>query len=246
MAKKKRKSTRDPRKKQLTPQQSAAVMARAKPGCTNIAALLEGYPKAKNWTESTSRRYASDLFKKPHVAYALEREHDKLRSKGRRKTALSAQDVINEFKYLAFSSITDVVQYEKKMTKRGVEIYVMKITEFDKLSDESKRAIKNIKIRTKPVKHEDAEGDLTWHEIQEIEFQMLDKQKALDSLAKYFDLYVEKLEVHHTGTIGVVHTTAQEMRVLFDAMTPDERAEHLDKLMDDEAVDVTNEHEAKE
>ena len=99
-----------------------------------------------------------------------------------------------------------------------------------------------MKMKTRPVKSEE-NGEETWHEIQEIEFELYDKQKALDSLAKYFDLYVERLEVHHTGAIGVVHTTIQEMRTLFDAMTPDERATHLSKLIDAMAIDTPNTHE---
>ena len=116
----------------------------------------------------------------------------------------------------------------------------MKISDYDTLTDDTKKALKKIKIRTKPVKEGEGE-EATWHEIQEIEFEMYDKQKALDSLAKYFDLYVEKLEVHHTGTVGVVHTTMQEVKVLFDAMTPDERAGHLSKLIDVMTINVEGE-----
>jgi len=232
----------DPSRRKLTDKQRKAVEERAKPDCpSNVAALRLAYPKALGWSPSTQAQYASELFNKPNVLRALEKEMDKLRSRGRNKTALSAQRVIDEFKYLALASITDVVQYEKRKNRYGVDIYVMKITEFDKLSDDTKRAMKKIKIRTKPVKEGEGE-EVTWHEIQEIEFELYDKQKALDSLAKYFDLYVEKLEVHHTGTIGHVHTTVQEMRTLFDAMTPEERATHLDKLMGDMTIDVTNEH----
>jgi len=235
---------KDPRKRKLSDQQRKAVEERAKPDCpTNVAAIRAAYPKSCKWKTTTINKFACDFFKKPHIEYALEKEMDKLRSKGRNKTALSAQRVIDEFKYLALASITDVVQYEKRKNRYGVDIYVMKITEFDKLTDDTKRAMKKIKIRTKPVKEGEGE-EVTWHEIQEIEFELYDKQKALDSLAKYFDLYVEKLEIHHTGTIGHVHTTVQEMRTLFDAMTPEERATHLDKLMGDMTIDVTNDSDA--
>ena len=231
-------------RRKLTAQQRAAVEARAHPGCkNNIEALLKGYPKAKGWSNSTRAKHASELFKKPHVALALEHEMDKLRSKGRNKTALTAQTIINEFQHIALSSITDVVQYEKKKGRFGVDVFVMKTTDFDKLSDATRRAMKKIKIRTKPVKTEGDDGTVTVHEIQEIEFELFDKQKALDSLAKYFNLYVEKIEVNHTGSVGV-HTTMQEMRVLFDAMTAEERAGHLDKLMGDMVtIDVENQIE---
>ena len=227
---------KDPKMRKLSAQQRKAVEERAKPDCqTNAEAVRAAYPKSLKWKNTTVGNFASDLFKKPHIMYALEKEMDKLRSKGRNKTALSAQRVIKEFQYIALAAITDVVQYEKRKGRGGVEIYVMTMTDYDKLTEDTKRAIKKIKIRSKPVKSEE-NGEETWHEIQEVEFEMYSKQQALDSLAKYFDLYVEKLEVHHTGTVGVVHTTIQEMRTLFDAMTPEERAGHLDKLTKDMEV----------
>jgi hypothetical protein len=217
--------------KKLSTQQLAAVVERAKPECpNNVAAVLVAYPKSKNWTSNTIARFACDLFKKPHVAYGLEKEMDRVRKDVRKATSITAQRIVQEFQNIALASITDVVQYETKKGRGGVDIFVMKITEFDKLDDETKRSMKKIKIRTKPVKVEDDTGDVTWHEIQEIEFEMCDKQRALDSLAKYFDLYVEKVEHHHSGVVGVVHTTMQEMRVLFDSMTPEERERHLIKL----------------
>jgi len=219
------------RNKKLSMQQRQAVEERAKPDCpNNIAAVEIAYPKSKKWTRNTIARFACDLFKKPHVAFALEREMDKIRQDGRKHTALSAQRVIDEFKAIALASLPDIVQYEKKKGRGGVEIYVMKMTDFDKLTDETKRAIKKIKIKSKPTKSLDETGEETWHEIQEIEFEMYSKQAALDSLAKYFDLYVEKLEIRHTGSVGVIHTTIQEMRTLFDSMKPEERAEHMNKL----------------
>jgi len=226
----KKKKKKDPRKQRLTEQQRRAVEERAKPECTsNVQAIHVAYPKSLNWTKGTVAAFASEMFQKPHITYALDKERARIRSRTHRKSALTAQRVIDEFKAIALASLPDIVQYETKTDETGVKVYIMKITEFDQLTDDTKRAIKKMKCKTIPRRNEEGE---TEHIIQEVEFELYDKQKSLDSLAKYFDLYVEKLEVKHTGNIGVVHTTVQELRELFDSMTPEERSAHLKELTD--------------
>jgi hypothetical protein len=226
---KKKKRKKDPKLRMLTGQQRRAVEYRAQPTCeNNVEAVLHAYPKSKNWTPNTRGRFSCDLFKKVHVAYALEKEYERIRAIANRKNALSADMIIDEFRAIAFANITDICQYEKRKNQYGHDVYVMTMSEFDKVPDATKSAIKKMKIKTLPVK---CDGE-TIHEIQEIEFEMLPKQPSLDSLAKYFSLYQDKLEVHHTGSVAHVHTTVEELRTLFEAMTPDERAKHMDKLID--------------
>lgn len=220
---------KDPKTRKLSKQQRAAVEARSKPDCkSNTDAVRAAYPKAKNWSPKTIQNFAYQLFSKPHIEHALEMERNKVRSMTRKKSALTADRIIEEFRAIALASLDEIIQYKKKVGPKGEEIYVMNMTEFDKIPEHTRRAMKKIKIKAIPKLNDDGETD---HIVQEVELEMYDKQKSLDSLAKYFDLYVEKLEVHHTGTVGHVHTTMQELRSLFDSMSPDERAQHLDKLM---------------
>jgi hypothetical protein len=225
------KKKKDPKLRKLTGQQRRAVEYRAKPTCENNQdAVLHGYPKAKKWAKNTLQRFSSDLFRKPNVAYQLEKEYERIRAIDNRKNDLTADMIINEFRAIAMAKLTDVVQYTTKLNRYKQTVYVMTMSEFDKISDATKSAIKKMKIKTIPAKVDGTEDE--WHEIQEIEFEMLPKQPALDSLAKYFNLYVEKLEVHHTGAVAHVHTTVEELRTLFESMNPDERAAHMDKLID--------------
>jgi hypothetical protein len=216
-------------RKGLTAGEQKAVEERVKDDCnTNVEAYKRAYPKAVNWKPATVRRASCTLFNKPRVKEALEKEREKIRSVVRKKIAITAERIIEEFTALATSSISDIMQYEIKKGPSDVKIYVMKMTEFDKLTDETKRAIKKIKARAIPKVNSEGE---TEHIVQEVEFEMYDKQRALDSLAKHHQLYVEKVDVHHHGTVGVVHTTVQELRTLFESMTPQEREKHMNKLI---------------
>lgn len=233
-----KKTKKDPKLRTLTGQERTAVEYRAQPTCQhNSEAVLHAYPKSKNWTQNTLARFACDLFKRPHVAYQLEREYERIRAIANRKNTLTADMIIGEFQAIAMANLTDIVQYEKKKNRYGQDVYVMTMTEFDKLPDDAKKAIKKIKMKTIPAKVDPGDPDTEWHEIQEIEFEMLPKQPALDSLAKYFNLYVEKIEMHHTGAVAHVHTTVEELRTLFESMSPEERASHMDKLIDQLGVE---------
>ena len=223
---KKKKTRKDPAKRRLTAKELAAVEAFLDPEVkTQAAAIMRAYPRAAGWSRNTADVYACEVFQRPHVAAAIERGRERMMSNIRARTEAKAEDIINEFRCLAMARLTDVFQYHKSKDRWGRDVFKMDMTEFDNLTDQTKAAIKKVKIRAIPRKNGLAD-------IQEVELQLYDKQAALDSLAKYFGLYVERLDVVHSGAVGHVHTSIDELRALYEAMTTAEREAKFLELAD--------------
>lgn len=212
------------RQRPITEQERAACLYRITPECkSHKDAILHAYPKAKNWDSCTVAQYAHQVFKRPQVREYLEKLYDQ----ASKRAIVDAEAVVDGFNDLARANLTDLVSYTKKRGPNGEEIFVLKMGDFEEVPAHVRRAIKKLRITTKPVKNEEGETD---HVVQDIEVEMYDKQRALDSLARYFKLYNEVLEIHHTGTVQHSHSTS-EMRTLFESMTQEERAEHLHRLI---------------
>ena len=134
----------------------------------------------------TIRRKADELFANPKMRAVIQRERQNLRD----RHADITDRIVDEHAKLAFSNVTDVVQYRRTAEGR----YVMSMTTFDELPNEVKAAIKKVKIKTRIVPAFDDGGEMCVQEVQEIEVEMYDKQKSLDSLAKLNGMFIDK---HH-------------------------------------------------
>jgi hypothetical protein len=233
--KKKQKST--PKKsygRKLTNYERAAVMAYVDPDCeSRKEAILKAYPKAKGWTRASLCSWTTKVFQRPHVEAEVKKQQNLLAQRMRKRYALTSERVIDEVRCLALARMTDVFQYEKIEDQYGRTSYRMDMTDFDKLPEEAKAAIKKIKVKT--VQHADKEEKQL--EILEIEVQMYDKAASLRDLGKHFGLFNEQIDVNHSGVVGHVHTTMAEVRECFQAMTQKQREEWLET----KAKELTNE-----
>jgi len=268
MTKRKSPSTlkkRGPKKtKPLTAQQQATVNAFLNPACKSpTAAVRAGYPKANNWAAPYLSKFVKEFFQKPNILDEIHRQREKLQASMRRRYTLTAERILDEMRCLALARATDVMQYERVEDRWGRVSYRMDMSDFESLTEESKAAIKKMKVRAtsrdvaetytaaelRAILEEMEEGGREDVElrrkmrVQEIEIEMYDKQSALKDLGKYFNLFVEKIEVEHTGTVEHVHTR-DEWRAMFAEMTPEERLEYARERCREllcEGKDVTGE-----
>jgi len=230
----------------LTAQQQATVMAFLNPACKSpTAAVRVGYPKSNNWNPSTLSTFVKDFFNKPHILHEIERQREKIQARMRRRYELTAERILDEMRCLALARATDVMQYERVVGRWGRVSYKMDMADFESLTEESKASIKKMKVRAtsrevvetytadelRTILEEmetDGREDVELRKkmkVQEIEIEMYDKQSALKDLGKYFNLFVEKIEVEHSGTVQHVHTR-DEWRAMFAEMTAEERLEY--------------------
>jgi len=223
--KKKKEEPRKPRKQALTKYETAAVMAFIDPKCDNRQeAVLKSYPKAPGWSKKTLGCFASTLFQRPHVAAEVTKQQNLMAKRQRRRYNLTSERVIDECRCLALARVTDVLQYEKVKDGHGRTSYRMKMTDFEELPDEAKAAIKSVKVKTRQLPGDD-EGML---EILEIDIVMYDKASSLRDLGKHFGLFIDQIDVNHSGVVGHVHSTLGEVRECFESMSQEQREEWLE------------------
>ena len=226
MAKKKRDARAKAREKKIrpvSPGELATIKAYLDPSCASwVEAIKIGYPKRRHRIAA----YAAEVFARPPVKQELERRRKLISRNVMRHVEVTAADIIEQCRRLAFTDVTDILQYEKGKDRWGRPVYTMKMADFEELTPEIRAAIRDIKVKTIQRKGKD---ELL---IQEIEIKMYDKQAALRDLGKHFNLFVEKIDVNHTGTVGHVHTTTAEMRAAFEAMSQDDREAWIAKRME--------------
>ena len=251
-------------RKPLTEMQQRTVMAFLNPECPSKSwAVRQGYPKAKNWGPGTMGRFVTNFWRNPNVIAEIERQREKIQGRMRIRYELTAERILDEMRCLALARATDVMQYDKVVDQWGRTSYVMDMTAFDQLTEESHAAIKRLKIRArnrqvaekyspealrKIADEMEKRGELEVEleakmKVQEIEVEMYDKQSALKDLGKYFNLFVDKLEVEHSGSVQHVHSR-DEWRALFAEMTPEQRLEYAERRRKEilcEAEEVTDE-----
>lgn len=200
----------------------AAINAYLDPACKTWKAAVEiAYPNRKG----NLGGYATQVSLRPAVIAELKHQRTLIQSRVRQKTELTAEKIIEQCRRLAFTDITDILQYRKGKDPNGCPVYMMKMTDFEDLTPDIKAAIKDIEVETTQIKGQD---DLR---IQKIKIRMYDKQAALRDLGKHFNLFVEKIDVSHSGTIGHVHTSMAEMRTMFESMTQEDREAWIVKRM---------------
>lgn len=132
------------------------------------AALRAGYSK------KTAHRTGQENLQKPPIAEAIAAKQEKLQ----KKTEITIERVIQEYKRLAFVDPTKI------WDKNG------KIKSIHKMDEDTRRAIAGMEISTIGNTLETLKKIKLW-----------DKTKALDSLAKHLGMFVERREI--TGNLGL-------------------------------------------
>ena len=135
-------------------------------------------------------------------AYELSKSNAVLQYINNRKAELIAskditnEEVIGEYRSLAFSNITDILVWDKdgKVIVRPSE----------ELSLEVKKSIKKIKHYKRS--YYDKEGNLN-HEDNNIEIELHDKQQSLDKLGVYLGMWEKK-----SGDTFIVNQFLQQIQ----------------------------------
>ena len=153
------------------------------------AAIRAGYSK------KTANEQGSQLLVRLSIATRVQ----ELNSKRFNAVELQGRDVINEFALLAFSDIKNYLEIAE-----GGEITAKTFTDMKGAS----RAIKSVK--EKRVIRESNDGSDSQIIDSTFEFQLWDKNKALDGLARHHSLFNDKLKVEVSKTEGLTDKELQE------------------------------------
>ncbi len=174
-------------------------------GLTRLEAYKLVYPQVEKLLPRTQRTKIVQFFQRPQIQHEIAKRE----AKRARQVLEERERVVSEFQRLAYTDITDIVDY-----KRG---YVQ-ITDFDQLSDDQKSCIRDIKITTSRVM---IAGAMT--PVSRIEIKLHDKIAALNSLARIEGMFIDKVDHRITGAVA---STSQEQVLagLLDAATDEERA----------------------
>lgn len=128
------------------------------------------------------------LLKRPHVVKAIKQTLGKIMSKKK----VTAERVIEEMAKIAFANIDDHIDDEYR-------IYAQKA---------SRRKMAAVQSVTTDTRIETNSEGKKIAEIEKVSLKMYDKQKALDSLARHFGLFNDKLEL--TGDLAERLTRAND------------------------------------
>jgi len=167
--KKKRKKAKKNKNGGITPRNRKFIDIFIQIGNATEAYVRAGYSKNK------AGRNANRLLKNDVILAEVEKRREEIT----KQANICAQDVINEYAKMAFLKSSDVFSYDKTtiILDNGVEIVkgVALLKPHNELSIAADASIASIK--------ETAQGGL--------EIKLYDKQKALDSLGKYFGISTE-------------------------------------------------------
>lgn len=130
----------------------------------------------KDVCSKTASNYAHKWFKKKEVQERI----NELFEERERKLGLDAYQVVRELQKLAFSRVSDVIEYD------GL---IMKVKSFDKVPQEALDAIQSMK----QTFNKDGEPI--------IEVKFYSKLDALNTLSRHHGLLNEKLEITHKKTL---------------------------------------------
>lgn len=213
---------------------SLPTMAKARipPGLTERDNhFIEVYLRTSNATTAAlavGAKHGTDgarIVKRPDIAAEIARrrriELDKL--------DVTPERVIQEIAHIAFSQMPDII----KISPLG-EAYF----DLDNLSPTMKKSIKSITMDTVMVKGPRGKQPT---EVRKTKVELYDKLGALTTLAKYFGLLRDKVEVSGPGG-GPVVVAQEQTREILDNLSP-EALEELERALQhatarEEAEDV--------
>lgn len=140
--------------------------------CREYVVDFNGYAAAirAGYSEKTARVQASQILTIPNIQARIK----ELIEQRNNKIELTAEQIIDEFRKIAFSSIAHM--HNTWIT----------LKEFDKLTDDQKACIESIKTRTRTIFDKESGFPA---EIEEIQIKLYDKQRALENLGKYLGIY---------------------------------------------------------
>lgn len=126
------------------------------------AAIRAGY------SEKTARAIGTENLTKPDIQNEIARLTEKKVEKNEDLT----QQVIDEFRKIAFSSIAHL--HNTWISRK----------EFDEITDDQKACIESIKTRVRRMVYDKED-----YEVEEVQIKLYDKQRALENLGKHLGIY---------------------------------------------------------
>lgn len=130
------------------------------------AAIRAGYSK------KTAYSIGCENLTKPEIQNEISRRQKELQE----KTGITTERVLAEYAKLAFSNLTDIIDYATG---------TISMQDFKDLTPEQKHCIKKFKIVTIGQLAPGGEPTL----VDKVEIELFDKQKALDSLARHLGMF---------------------------------------------------------
>ena len=166
--------------KSLTPQQETFCASYVVDGNGNNAAIKAGYaPKS-------ARQQAYKLLQQPHIACRVE----ELRADLRDKHSATADNVVERFRRMSmFDPLRLLVQDEETGQYRSKRP--------DELTEEEKGMVADVVLKTTRDK---ATGEIT----QTFSYKPFNAKDALDSLARTFGMFRDKVEHEHSHKINAL------------------------------------------
>jgi len=143
------------------------------------AAIRAGYSK------KTAHSIGCENLIKPGIQNEISRRQKELQG----KTGITTERVLAEYAKIAFSSLTDIVDYATG---------TIRMQDFKALTDQQKHCIKKFKFVT--INQLNTDGKST--PVEKVEIELHDKLKALDSLARHLGMFDGK-----TGSEGYAPTS---------------------------------------
>jgi len=173
----------------------------ADPRMTKTQAMLVGYPQRKKWKRCSLDSAAVRLFDHPRVIAEMSRLYNKRRGK-----ILKLHDqVLEEFKQLAFATLPDLVDYKAGM---------IRVNDFSHLTPAQRACIKKFRCTTatqivdrKPVP------------VSVIEIELHDKIAALNAIAKIQGMFIQKIEISNSSAADPTQVLAR----VIELALPEER-----------------------
>lgn len=170
------------------------------------AALKAGY------AEGSARRTASENLTKSHIQAALSAYTRPMV----RRAEIRAEELLEEYRRLAFSSIADIVSWDEDGRVTMVPS--------EELPPEVLAAVKKMKSKTTTKQFDDYSETTT-----RLELEFHSKTQAMDKLGQYLGLWRDPNEIR------------VQILQLFAQMTPEELV-RLESMDDDEVLELIEEH----
>lgn len=123
------------------------------------------------YSEKTACKIGSENLSKPDIQAYIQQ----LRAEQKKRTEISADRVLQEFAAIAFTDVEDVLKVSNSECS---------ILPKEKRTAHSRKALKKVKFSRRLVgKGEDA------YELETVEVELNDKQKALENLGRHLGIY---------------------------------------------------------
>jgi phage terminase small subunit len=162
----------------LTPKQALFVQEYLKDLNATQAAIRAGY------SSKTAQVIGAENLTKPMVRQAI----DTALAERSGRTQITADRVLQEIAYLAFSDLGQILDFSGKDPK---------LKPASEIPESARRAISSIKVqRHIEGRNEDART------VEVTEFKLWSKDASLEKLAKHLGLWFDKHKVEHTGPDG--------------------------------------------